>query len=96
MGTKSVYRCLDCGNEFTAREGGGFNFIEYRCVDCDTIKAVRCNSRIVPPGEWTPLGSEEISVCPKCGGELRRDIGPMCQKCKSRNVECIEDILNYD
>ena len=96
MGSVSVYRCLDCGNEFTAHAGGGFYFIEYRCVDCDTIKVVKCNNRSVPVGEWEPPEPREIGTCLECGGELRKDIGPMCQRCKSRNIKEIEDLRDYD
>jgi len=98
VGSIERYRCLDCENEFTARAGGGFCFIEYRCIDCDTIKVVECRNRSVPVGEWIPPEPEEIGSCLECGGELRDDIRPMCQRCKNRNVGCIEDetIRYYD
>ena len=95
MGSISIYRCLNCGNKFTAHHGGGFYFIEYRCVGCDTIKVVKCNNRSVPCGEWIPPEPEEIGTCLECGEELSEDIGPMCQRCKSRNVKEDEDNIRY-
>ncbi len=97
MGSRSTYRCLNCRNTFIARRGGGFCFIEYRCVNCDTIKSVKCMNRGVSLDEyWEPPNPEQIGVCPKCGGELRDDIGPMCPECKSRDIECLGTHLNYD
>jgi len=34
--------------------------------------------------------------CPKCGGELRNDLKPMCPECKSRNTENISVDMLYD
>jgi len=95
MGQKAIYKCDKCGNEFESQEGGGFFFIEYRCVNCDTIKAVESN-RTVSPEEHKPPTEQEIGVCEKCGGELRENLKPMCPKCKSRNVEPKRPLLFYD
>jgi len=96
MGSIQVYRCADCGNKIRAHAGGGFCFIEYRCVDCDTIKVVKCNNQSVPEEEWIQPEPEGIGACLICGGELSDDIGPMCQRCKSRNIKEIEDLRDYD
>ena len=94
MGTTGRWRCLDCGNDFNAREGGGFYFSLYRCVNCDRTKEVttaKCEN-----GEFIPIEHEDPGKCSRCGGELSDDIGPMCRKCKSRNVELIEITMFYD
>ena len=95
MGHEALYRCLSCGHEFRSHEGGGFLFIEFRCVQCDWIKAVESNRR-VPPESYRPPTSEEIGLCPRCGGELRSDLEPMCPGCGSRNVEVKEIQTFYD
>lgn len=41
MGFTALYRCKSCGNEFEASEGGGFQFLLFRCVTCDATKSVR-------------------------------------------------------
>ena len=85
MGQEAMYRCNKCGSEFTAHGGGGFTFIEYRCFDCDTIKVVTRNR-----------SKEDIGKCEKCHGELKEDLEPMCQKCKSRNVKKVKKLMVYD
>ncbi|MCF7887662.1 MAG: hypothetical protein K9L76_00130 [Candidatus Omnitrophica bacterium] len=97
MGQAGIYKCNNCGNKFEAREGGGFCFIEYRCVKCDTIKNIS-HSRCVPLKEYIPPSKEKIGVCKKCGGELREDIKPMCPKCRSRDTEISGEGIevNYD
>jgi hypothetical protein len=61
MGHSGIYKCKDCGNEFEAREGGGFVFIEYRCVNCDKIKNVHSNRR-VSSEDYKPPTKKEIGV----------------------------------
>jgi ABC-type ATPase with predicted acetyltransferase domain len=95
MGHSGIYKCKDCGNEFKAQEGGGYAFIEYRCVNCDAIKDVFSN-RGVSPEDYKPPTKKKIGVCEKCGGELRDDIRPMCPKCKSRNVKEQSIFMYYD
>lgn len=101
MGREGIYRCQNCGNEFRAREGGGFSFSEYRCIDCDNIKELS-DIQIVrhedKPPEMirTPREEQDVGVCEKCGGELREDIEPMCPVCKSREVEIIDVFRHYD
>ena len=70
-------------------------FIQYRCVNCDTIKGVK-NNRTAFIKEYIEPTKEEIGLCDNCGGELRKDLKPMCQKCKSRDVKAIRDLLRYD
>lgn len=95
MGQKAIYKCNKCGNKFHSQEGGGFTFIEYRCISCDTIKAVKSN-RGVSSGDHKPPTKKEIGTCSKCGGELQDNIRPMCPKCKSRDVRVKEILLMYD
>jgi len=96
MGHEAIYKCKRCGKQFKSSEGGGMLFEEYRCVKCDTIKTVKTNNRSVPVEEYIPPSKDKIGVCRKCGGELRSDIGPMCPKCKLRDVEEIKIICLYD
>ena len=86
MGYQGPYICQACGNTFQSRAGGGFLFIEYRCVNCDAIKTVKSNRR-VPSSEYTPPTAAEVGVCEQCGGELKSDLQPMCPACKSRDVK---------
>lgn len=95
MGQKAIYKCNKCNNEFKSQEGGGFSFIEYRCINCDTIKAVKGDRR-VSSEDYKPPTKEKIGVCEKCGGELKDDLNPMCPKCKSRDVKVKEILLMYD
>ena len=95
MGHSGTYKCKDCRNEFDSHEGGGFVFIEYRCVECDTIKNVNSN-RTVSPKEYKAPTKKEIGICKKCGGELKDNIRPMCPKCRSRNVEVESIFIYYD
>ena len=95
MGTRGIYKCRKCGNEFESREGGGFLFIEYRCVKCDWIKSVKSN-QMVRPENYKPPAKSQVGKCRKCGGELRDDIPPMCPKCKSRNVRMRKPDVYYD
>jgi ABC-type ATPase with predicted acetyltransferase domain len=95
MGQKAIYKCNKCSNQFKSQEGGGFFFAEYRCTECDSIKAVRTNRR-VSPEKYRGPSIKEIGVCEKCGGELRDDLKPMCPKCKSRDVGEIKVLISYD
>lgn len=95
MGKKAIYQCNKCKNEFRSQEGGGLTFIEYRCVDCDNIKRVK-SERGVSPGKYKLPTKEEIGVCEKCGGELKKDLGPICPVCKSRDVEEKQVLERYD
>ena len=94
MGTTGKWVCLDCGNEFTARCGGGFCFSLYRCVKCDRTKEI--TTKQYQGGKSTLPNPKEIGKCGWCGGELRTDIGPMCWKCKSRNTKETEITMFYD
>ena len=96
MGQTAIYKCNKCKNEFQAHEGGGFCFIEFRCVNCDVVKLVKCNDRHAPPEKWMPPTKEEIGTCEQCGGELKNNLKPMCPKCKSRDVEEKEVLIYYD
>jgi hypothetical protein len=86
MGSEGIYKCRKCGNEFTARCGGGFHFKEYRCVECDGVKPL--------PRE--PLTEKALGICDLCGGQLKDDIGPMCPACRSRDVEEKQCLILYD
>ncbi len=86
MGYKGSFICQDCKNEFESREGGGMMFLEYRCVACDTIKAVPSNRRL-PYDQYVRPTAEQVGTCEQCSGELRSDLQPMCPSCKSRNVK---------
>lgn len=95
MGHEAIYKCGKCGNEFKSQEGGGFLFVEYRCIECDSIKAVQAN-RTVSPEHYREPTIKEIGVCEKCGGELKEDLRPMCPKCKSRDVNETRVLMYYD
>jgi DNA-directed RNA polymerase subunit RPC12/RpoP len=95
MGREAIYKCNECSNKFTSREGGGFFFIEYRCTDCDTIKAINANRRVSLKDYREPT-KEEIGVCEECDGELRDDLRPMRPKCKSRDVSETKVSVYYD
>lgn len=90
MGKIADYKCKKCSHVFESKGGGGFIFDEYRCVDCDQIKAVKLKSK----SERVPV--EDVGKCSKCGGGLRKDLDPMCPKCKSREVECVKTKMFYD
>ena len=85
MGYEAIFKCRECGKTFTACMGGGEFFEEYRCVKCDEITQVEKTSPAQP-----------IGTCYLCGGELRKDIQPMCKKCKSRHVEEVIVVAHYD
>jgi ABC-type ATPase with predicted acetyltransferase domain len=95
MGHEAIYKCNKCSNELRSQEGGGFFFIEYRCIDCDTLKAVNAH-RLVSVKDYREPAKEEIGVCEECGGELRDDLRPMCPKCKSRDVNETKVSVHYD
>lgn len=90
MGEMGIYTCNKCGNKFESQQGGGFIFDEYRCVDCDDIKRVM----LVSKNDRRPV--EPLGICDSCGGELKEDLQPMCQKCKSRDVKIEEITAHYD
>lgn len=96
MGQIAICKCKKCGNEFQANGGGGFLFIEFRCVNCDIVKLVKCNDRHVLPEKWKPPTKEETGPCKNYGGELKDNLKPMCPACKSRDVEEIEVLISYD
>lgn len=96
MGQEAIYKCRNCGNEFKSHEGGGFNFYEYRCVNCDTVKAVQAPKPSAKSAKYQLPSQKDIGVCDKCNGSLKRDIKPMCKKCKSRDVEVKETLIFYD
>ncbi|MBI2267140.1 MAG: hypothetical protein HYU64_18600 [Armatimonadetes bacterium] len=89
MGQVARYRCKSCGSEFQAQEGGGFTFELYRCEKCDLVKSVP-----VEGDERTP--AQEPGTCGSCGGRLSRDLAPMCQKCRTRETECLNVVSFYD
>ncbi len=95
MGQEAIYKCRNCDNEFKSREGGGFLFTEYRCVECDYIECVEVNNA-VPLEKYKAPTKEQVGVCKKCGGELREDLKPMCPACRSRDVEEKEVEIFYD
>jgi len=90
IGQSGIYKCNKCGNKFESQEGGGFIFDEYRCVNCDEIKQVR----LISKNDRRP--AEPVGKCDACGGEVREDLQPMCQKCKSREVKIEKVTMYYD
>jgi len=90
MGSENIYKCNKCANEFKSREGGGFFFREYRCVNCDEIKYIPLTK-----GK-NPVPSISIGSCDSCKGELRGDLKVMCPKCKTRDCVVITSLLHYD
>ena len=94
MGHEAIYKCNKCGKTFTACEGGGQYFDEYRCVQCDGIKQVMLHD--LKNEELTSPSNEEVGVCLFCNGEVRNDIKPMCRKCKSRDVTVEKILMKYD
>jgi len=70
---------------------------EYRCVNCDTAKYIRWADVNYTEEDLLSLPSEkDLGVCEKCGGELRKDLEPMCPKCKSKDVEAKGEISLTD
>ena len=99
MGTTGKWICLDCKHEFKGKEGGGFYFSLFRCVECDRTKSVwsvTSDVEITFPGQWVTKDPKGAGSCKWCGGELKDDIIPMCRKCRSRNTEQIEIEIFYD
>lgn len=96
MGVEGIFKCNACAHEFHTRQGGGFHFLMYRCVECDRIKQVETMDQSCPPEEFIPPTKEEIGICESCGGNLRDDLNPMCPKCKSRDVEEERIDIIYD
>lgn len=88
MGHLADYKCKKCGNIFESVAGGGFLFVEYRCVECDNIQGVMLKER---NAKYTPP-----KKCSKCGGELKFGLKPMCPKCKSRDVDIIKVKKSFD
>ena len=95
MGKEAIYKCNQCNNEFESNEGGGFKFIEYRCVNCDKIKPVK-NNRKVQIKKYKPPTKKEIGVCEECQGKLKDNLKPMCPACSSRDVKEIKVLKHYD
>ena len=101
MGIVAKFQCAKCGEVFEAAAGGGFAFLLYRCVNCDVVKQVECEWRggvVIPPDAppSPPPTEEQIGVCENCRGELRDDLAPMCPRCKGRNTEEKEVLIDYD
>lgn len=94
MGQEGYFKCRNCGSMFKSRMGGGIICVEYRCVKCDRIKEIECGERGTP--SYHEPTKEEIGACAHCGGEMRDDLGPMCRKCGSRDVEIDEITMFYD
>ena len=96
MGHEALFTCGSCGHTFTACEGGGAYFDEYRCVDCDTVVQV-FRKQPQTDSELPPLPTEEeIGVCYLCNGKLRNDISPMCPHCKSHNTKLEKVLQEYE
>jgi Zn finger protein HypA/HybF involved in hydrogenase expression len=77
MGQQGTAKCSDCGEEFVASIGGGFELWQLRCVDCDADAFVRQN-----------VQTEDFKMrCSKCGGAMRYGLMPRCPKCGSRNTK---------
>ncbi len=96
MGHEAIYECNQCKKTFTAFEGGGNTYEEYRCVACDEITQVMTMDRTVPKEEYVAPTAEEIGTCFICEGELRLDLLPMCKPCKSRDVKLKMVVNSYD
>ena len=94
MGQAGYFKCNNCRNRFKSRMGGSTICIEYRCVACDHIKEITTSQRGTP--DFREPTKEEIGTCSRCGGEMRDDLGPMCRKCGSRDVEIDEITMFYD
>jgi len=92
MGRDAIFECKKCEQTFRAREGGGLNYLECRCVKCDAIKEVQVNKRTDP--SFAMPSQADLGTCAKCGGELRSDILPMCPNCKSREVR-VDRLIRY-
>ena len=45
LGLTAVFKCKNCGLRFESSQGDGFNFVMYRCVDCDALKTVKRDPR---------------------------------------------------
>jgi hypothetical protein len=40
MGSEKAATCLNCGDQFTVSDGGGFRFHQLRCVRCGQVRFV--------------------------------------------------------
>ncbi len=96
MGYEAIYKCKKCGNSFTAFSGGGEYFDEYRCVNCDEITQVEKKCFSDKKDVNADQTKDEVGKCYLCGGELSKDILPMCKKCKSRDVQEVIVVSRYD
>ncbi|MDO8584224.1 MAG: hypothetical protein Q7R83_03545 [bacterium] len=95
MGQKAAYKCNICDHAFEANSGGGFQFVEYRCVNCDAVKQIESNQR-VSLDDYQPPTKEAVGTCDQCGGDLSDKLGPMCPQCKSRDVKMERVLAYYD
>ncbi|MEI8337743.1 MAG: hypothetical protein WCF92_01195 [bacterium] len=83
MATKATYKCKECKDEFDATTGNLMLSTEFRCDLCDHQVYIK-------------NGEDDIKKCPKCNGEMKKNLNPMCPSCKKRNVEFVKNLIFID
>lgn len=103
MGYEAKATCLDCGEIFYFRNGGGFRFHLVRCDKCGMSKSISKNHEALNPKnvrksdipkliDGRNSDMEELAGKCDCGGQYTLDAPPRCSSCHSTRIE--EDI-NY-
>ena len=84
-----IRNCPTCGGVAIALFG---NDNECKCDNKDWQKGLILTFE----DEARDIVEDPTGDCPKCGGELRSGLNPMCPECKSRNTENISVDMLYD
>ena len=94
MGRKVKAKCLDCGEAFEVKHGGGFNFFLVRCDTCGKTRSVSFNnlSYLEASGKSPGIASAErdgderkqAPVEPVSEGERNRRIEAVVGRCRCR------------
>jgi len=85
MALRATYLCENCGNNFDATSGNLMRSKEFRCSECDST-------------EYVLYGEVEAfdHKCKKCEGKMEVFNYPMCQKCKTRKVKIVQNLMMID
>ena len=103
MGASYEAVCRACGHTFSARLGGGWNFILVRCTECGRSKTHDKDAHNEPDkGASGPASAANQRAnhpaagrC-QCGGEYTEDAPVRCPRCKSTDIEIGEPDILYD
>ena len=103
MGASHQAACRACGHTFSARIGGGWNFILVRCTECGRSKTLDRPAQPQPDNAATgpantanhPANNKTPGRC-QCGGEYTEDAPVRCPQCKSTDIEIGEPDILYD